>query len=322
MYAHISISRALIIFALLASTTVFAQYGEYDESEPTSDGGYTPYIIGGANPGGNRNCAEVGVAFWDDATHYKCYSAKRDYPDEFGEGFADISGNPECDPDQNITVNVTDGTYVEFWADLYGIGAAIIKGSSNANVYVYDLTGPQVFHDSGLAPPLHPNGIPAGLSNIGGFCWNPIPPDDPPPDECWEDETAWADGDRYNIRKRNWATYTAQADLLSGVTLYAGQFMDAGTVWGSVVGSQMLISIQLNEGWRFGLYPVDDDDGAPIYDNNLKVQDYGSAPSGNPRPGRFMWKAFAEGDYAEIFVPLNRYYGIHVDVEHLVECPD
>jgi len=315
MFSCNLITRALAIAALLLSGTAFAQFAE---SEPTSGAGYTPYIIDGPNPGGNRTCADVGVAFWGDADHYKCYSAKRDYPVEFPLGFENISGNPECDPDQNITVSITDDTYVEFWADLYGIGAAIIKGSSNANVYIYDWFGPQVFHDFGLAAPPNPSGDPAGLSNIGGFCWNPIPPDDPPPDECWADETAWSDGSRYNQRKRNWAMYSAIGDLEAGVTLYAGQHMDAGTVW--YIAPYLVI--QLNEGWRFGLYPVDDDEGEPIFDNNIKVQDYASAPSGNPRPGLFEWKMFAEGDYAEIMVPQNNYYGIHLDVEHLVECPD
>ena len=56
-------------------------------SEPVSFNGVTPYIIPGANPGGNRTCAEAGYAFFGNATYYQCWSAKRD-PDDFGLGFA------------------------------------------------------------------------------------------------------------------------------------------------------------------------------------------------------------------------------------------
>lgn len=65
-----------------------------------------------------------------------------------------------------LTVN-TDGTYVNF-SSTFGIGVAIVKGSDDANVYVYD---PQVNSDSGLASPPNASGKPAGLSNLT-FCWN------------------------------------------------------------------------------------------------------------------------------------------------------
>jgi hypothetical protein len=315
MYSKRWISRALVFAALLTST---AAYAVNVPSEPDSDLGVTPYVIPGTNPGGNRTCAEVGIAFRGNAAHYQCWSAKRDYPDEFADGFDDISGNPDCA--QDIIVDVTGDTFVEFWASPYGIGAAIIKGSNNANVYVYDLSGFQALHDSGLASPPNPNGDPAGLSNIGGFCWNPTPGDEG--DECWEDETAWADGSRY-VRRGNWATYTSYSGEPKCVVLYAGQTMDAGDVcFSAPVDGEVSISIELNEGWRFALYPADYEDGIPVMDNNVKVQDYASAPSGNPAPGLFMWKKFAEGDTTSIQVPPNNFYGVHVDVEHLVECPD
>lgn len=319
MCSYQSISRVLACAALLASTAAFAQGVP---SAPDSDLGVTPYIIPGASPGGNRTCQEVGVAFWSDALHYQCWSAKRDYPDEFGDGFYNISGDPACDPDQVITVTVVGDTYVSFTAFPYGIGAAIIKGSSAANVYAYDyFLSYQPLEDSGLASPLTPSGYPAALSNIGGFCWNPTPYD-PPGDECWDDETAWAAGPRYTQRG-NWATYTPYSGRVMKVALMAGKHMEAGIVYFSEpFGGMVTITIELNEGWRFAMYPVDDDDGVPVWDNNVKIQDYASAPSGNPAPGLFMWKQVAEGDWTEIDVPLNNFYGVHVDVEHLVECPD
>jgi hypothetical protein len=315
------ISRAIATAALLACTSALAIEGV--ESAPDSYLGVTPYIIPGANTGGNRTCAEVGVAFWSDALHYQCWSAKRNYDsdlDEFDGGFEDISGNPDCA--QDISVYVLDDTYVSFTAFPYGIGAAIIKGSNAANVYAYDyFLGFQPLADADLASPLNPSGDPAGLSNIGGFCWNPTP-FDPPGDECWEDETAWADGDRY-MQRGNWATYTPYYGEPMSVALFAGQTMDAGVVsFSAPLGDTVTITIELNEGWRFAMYPVDDDDGEPVWDNNVKVQNYASAPSGNPAPGLFMWKKIAVGDYTTIEVPADNFYGVHVDVEHLVECPE
>lgn len=320
MCSYQSVSKALTCAALMASTAAFAQNVP---SEPVSDLGVTPYIIPGANPGGNRTCAEVGVALWSDALHYQCWSAKRNYDtdsDQFDGVFEDISGNPDCA--QEISVNVADDTYVSFAAFPYGIGAAIIKGSSDANVYAYDyFLGYQALEDAGLASPLNASGNPANLSNIGGFCWNPTPYD-PPGDECWADETAWAAGKRYTPRG-NWATYTSYSGEPKCVLLYAGQTMDAGDVcFSAPVNGEVTISIQLNEGWRFAMYPVDDEDGEPVWDNNVKVQDYASAPSGNPEPGLFMWKQVAEGASTSIDAPRNYFYGVHVDVEHLVECPE
>ncbi len=47
---------------------------------------------------------------------------------------------------------------------------------------------------------------------------------------------------------------------------------------------------------------------------NLAVQDYEEAPSGNPAPGRFDYKKVASGTEASITVPLNNFYGIHLNV--------
>ena len=309
-----------LAIALIASALTLGAVGttmaQGIESEPISDEGVTPYIIAGKNPGGNRTCAEVGHAFYGNAAYYQCRSDKLDYTFADGKSFEDISGNEDCDRNV-IDVEVTDGTYVEFTALPYGIGAAIVKGSADANVYVYN---PQLISDAGLAAPLTASGNPAGLSNLT-FCWNP---DElgPPQGICYEDETAWADGARYT-RRGNWATYTAY-EVGKTVPLYAGQTLEAGSVTFSAPDGNNVVTIDvaLNAGWRFALVPdgVDEDDNT-VYDNNLKVQDYEIAPSGNPAPGLFRWKTFAEGQVGSIEVPLNNFYGVHVDVERQVACP-
>ena len=286
-------------------------------SEPVSFNGVTPYIIPGANPGGNRTCAEAGYAFFGNATYYQCWSAKRD-PDDFDLGFADISGNPLCD--RNVITASNDGTHVEFTAGPDGVGAALIKGGSGGgNVYVYQ---PQSLGDSGLASPPNSNDIPAALSHVDSFCWNPVSPQSGPPGPCYEEETAWANGARY-VRKGNWATYTSYADVEKSVVLFAGQTMDAGDVTFSAPSDGMVtITIELNAGWRFALVPVGENNGTPIFDDNIKVQNYPATPAAkNPAPGLFKYKTVAEGQLGQIEVPSAAYYGVHVDVERQVACP-
>ena len=129
-------------------------------------------------------------------------------------------------------------------------------------------------------------------------------------DECelWADETAWADGDRYE-NPGNWATYTEYAADTT-VTLYAGQTYEAGTVNFAPDNGDVAITITLNSGFRFADVP-----------ENVKVENYASAPSGNPSPGGFSDKDYAdpEDNTFEIIVPLNNFYGVHVDVER---CAD
>ena len=80
-------------------------------------------------------------------------------------------------------------------------------------------------------------------------------------------------------------------------------------------GGQVTITITLSAGWRFALNPVGEDaNGDPIYDNNIKVQDYSTPPSGNPAPGLFAWKTVATDSVGVIQVPQNNYYGVHADV--------
>lgn len=331
MYTNAStFKKSVLSFAIiLASGAAVANEplaGWGNTSAPVSDGNVTPYIIAKTGQdgqpifgdrGGNRTCNDVGKAFFGNAEYYRCWTDKQDFEDDgFATDFVNVSDDPECIND--IAVTVSEGTYVSFSAGPDGIGAAIIKGGSDANVYVYE---PQVLSDSGLASPINASGGPAGLSNIGGFCWNPNPEGDGDEPSCYSDETAWAAGTRY-VTKGNWATYTPYT--LSPVTLFAGKTMNSGTVtFSAPVNNVVTITVTMNDGWRFALNPVDyDENNEPIYDNNIKVQDYaGTPPKSNPAPGLFSWKTFANGQVGTIEVPQNSLYGIHVDVEQEVACP-
>lgn len=120
-------------------------------SSPTSSGGVIPYIVSPAGPGGNVTCTMLG---------YANSSARVNYNGSFDAAFP-----------TGISVTVTGGTYVA-WTSTFGIGAVIVKGGNDANVYEYS---PTRTSDSGLASPPNSSGNPAGLSNLT-FCWNgPIP---------------------------------------------------------------------------------------------------------------------------------------------------
>lgn len=66
----------------------------------------------------------------------------------------------------------------------------------------------------------------------------------------------------------------------------------------------VVITIALADDWKFK-------DTA----ENVKIQDYDAAPSGNPNPGQFAHKAQAGSSPFTIAVPENAFYGIHVDLE-------
>ena len=128
----------------------------------------------------------------------------------------------------------------------------------------------------------------------------------------WVDETGWAVGTRYVV-KGNWGMYVDYHDVEKTVNLIADGGDGVGIVAGSVNFSapsseEVTITIELNEGWRF-----------KDVDDNVKIQDYDSIPTAkNPKPGKFDHKGdAAESTVAEIVVPANSYYGVHVDLEWL-----
>lgn len=123
-----------------------------------------------------------------------------------------------------------------------------------------------------------------------------------------ETETAWAaNGDDpltlpYNSNGRgNWATYVEYDGVEKSVKLFAGKTTPVGTVDFSapIDDDYIEITITLEGDWFY-------DPGSII-----AIQDYDSAPSGNPPPGRFDHK-FNPGE--PIMVPMNEFYGIHAVV--------
>jgi hypothetical protein len=212
------------------------------------------------------------------------------------------------------SANVTDGTEPTpvSWTGLAGLVQAAIDGETELTLRVKDSIEPTVSGN----PPQQDNAI---FTSREGAADAEAPPDSFPPrlvidvscDECetWVDETAWSDGERYQD-PGNWATYTTYvAD--STVTLFAGQFYDAGSVhFSSPDDGDVTITITLNAGFRF----------ADVLEN-VKVQGYEIAPSGNPAPGLFDNKETADpGDISfEIVVPVDNFYGVHVDLER---CAD
>lgn len=164
---------------LLAAIVMVAGLGscEQDESEitlkkgdtgnettvPGSTQGITPVIIPGSNNGGNVTCAMVAEAFSLPVGYFHC-GEKIDYNGTMFEGeFPD-----------GLMVEVTDGKYVSFSMEepllidgkYYVVGAVIVKGGNNANVYFYP---GGAMSDSGLSSPVNASGKPAGLSNLT-FC--------------------------------------------------------------------------------------------------------------------------------------------------------
>lgn len=141
-------------------------------------------------------------------------------------------------------------------------------------------------------------------------CTNDPPP--PPSDElCYDNETAWAFGERY-ISKGNWATYVTYSPN-SVAILYAGKFTNVGTAHFSEADSDgnVKITINLTNGWML--------DERNSYTEPIKVQGYDTAPSGNPSPGSFT---SYKGTEFEFFVPKAKYYGVHLDVIKTIKCED
>lgn len=160
---------ALVMVAALGScqqedNDVLLKKGNADDygiSLPVSKGGIVPQIIEGSNNGGNRTCAEV--AAWFHTAFDVCGERVNYNNGEFDKLFPD-----------GLKVIVTDGTFVAFEVaefiqigeKYYKVGAVIVKGSNQANVYWYPDGS---FGDSGLASPVNASGKPSGLSNLT-FC--------------------------------------------------------------------------------------------------------------------------------------------------------
>lgn len=131
--------------------------------------------------------------------------------------------------------------------------------------------------------------------------------DEPPVEMCYQDETAWAAGSRY-VTQGNWATYTPYV-ANTPVNVFAGQNYLVGTVtFSEVVDGKVTITLAALNGAR--LQSVAE---------SVKIQGYETAPSGNPAPGLFTTY---KGDETTVTVDAYAYYGIHLDVQRVVDCPE
>ncbi|MPM31694.1 hypothetical protein SDC9_78251 [bioreactor metagenome] len=129
--------------------------------------------------------------------------------------------------------------------------------------------------------------------------------DEPPVEVCYQDETAWAAGSRY-VAQGNWATYTPYV-ANTPVNVFAGQNYLVGTVtFSEVVDGKVTITLAALNGAR--LQSVAE---------SVKIQGYETAPSGNPAPGLFTTY---KGNETTVIVDAYAYYGIHLDVQRVVDC--
>ncbi|EOZ92268.1 hypothetical protein A33Q_4361 [Indibacter alkaliphilus LW1] len=158
---------------------IFGSEAPGEASSPTSAGGVMPYIIAGANAGGNRTCAEVSSAF---NVSFESSTGKDDYGSE-----AQYDLGP-------FTIKMTGGTFIE-WTfngsedECLDEVAFIVKGGNAANVYVYS---GGFTTDSGLASPPNSSDESAGLSNLT-ICYTVTTKPDAPTvsvesvEECYEE---------------------------------------------------------------------------------------------------------------------------------------
>jgi hypothetical protein len=181
-------------------------------------------------------------------------------------------------------------------ADGYTLGEGCVLAATKA--------GNQDIRTAG--PPANPNKSPGYACIIGPVC-------ETEEQEVCGDETAWAaNGDtalelRYTPQG-NWATYVAYSTWEKTVYIFAGRTIYVGTAtFSDPVDGMVTISINLTEATFY------DDPDKPGSDN-LMVQGYALAPSGNPAPGLFPYKKACSGTTCSIPVPENNFYGVHLVV--------
>jgi len=283
----------------------------------TSNSGVVPVVLN-LQPGGNVACSDLDGEYlyssgkWDLETE----GWTRDKnTGEFYSDFPNLEDEEETEPGK-FTVDYNPETKEFKWTFTPAPGASltglsiIVKGGPNANVYTYTdfdrlfNKDDGTYGDSGLTAPINPKTKkPFDLSNLT-FCYsneNQI---------CYGEETAWAAGERYEDRG-NWATYTPFDGVKIEKILYAGQTIDIGTVTFSPEGDQVRITINLKD--------------AKFQDvaENVKIQGYAVAPSGNPAPGGFTThKGTADEDDTSYSIVVDKfdYYGVHVDSAPIGDC--
>jgi len=112
----------------------------------------------------NPTCAEAGFD----------YGFRINNPDETGfpsgtftmtETYGDLYGGAPDDPNNSVTITSTDGVYLD-WSATLGMDAVLVKGGSDANIYVYD-PPEEEGRDTGLSTP----GAGYGISHVE-FCYD------------------------------------------------------------------------------------------------------------------------------------------------------
>lgn len=266
------------------------------ESAPISDAGVTPAIIDGANNGGNRTCGEVAEAF---NTLFNLSIGQINYND----------GEFDTPWPAELNVVVTNGTYVSFNLEkpvkidgkCYVVGAVIVKGSNEANVYFYENGA---MSDEGLAAPVNASGNPAGLSNLT-FCFYEVECEE---EECYEynEETAWAGIAGGGAA---WWFYIKTSDI-GPYPIYAGQELVEGAFVNIVAG---MLTIDLGD--NLMLQDVSE---------AIKIQVYNTIPTRRPAAGRFT--TYKGGMLPEGGIDVSGYnfVAVHLDavVKVLVDCPE
>ncbi|MCH8546197.1 MAG: hypothetical protein LAT54_05645 [Cryomorphaceae bacterium] len=257
---------------------------------------------GGAisRPGGNADCNGADYEFSSARVNrdFNETSGTFEWSEPFPDGFTISYDESSKQLSWSYQPVMIDGVLM----CLDGI-QVITKGGPNAQTYTY---ASGVHCGEELEAPRHSrNNSLLDISNVT-ICYNLVPCTIDNNDPCYEGETAWSDGDRYQ-NPGNWATYTTYPIGGGTVNLYAGQTHLAGTVtFSAVVNGEVTIDIALNSGFVL-----------QSGDETVKIQGYDNAPSGNPAPGGFDTY---KGNALTIVVDAYNYYGIHLDVNREVPC--
>ncbi|MDP4766500.1 MAG: hypothetical protein NWR61_09160, partial [Pseudomonadales bacterium] len=193
----------------------------------------------------------------------------------------------------------------------YTVCAVIVKASTYALVYNSD---PAASSDTGLYSPTNPNN-----GNLFDISHVSLVFSEADGGQCYEEETAWAEGDRY-VNRGNWAMNVPYAGEEKTVDLIADftNYVDAGDVtFSAPVAGVVTITINLTGGAIFYY-----DGASERADENLKIQDYDKAPNKTPKIGLFdhKWTFDVGTTTATVQVPQNNFYGIHVDLALVVDC--
>jgi hypothetical protein len=240
-------------------------------------------------------CGQAGGTCWDFALKVDNWDEDNGMDGEY------YYTDDETDITNTITISNSSGSTFD-WASIWPVCKVIVKAGTEAFIYNYE----GAFGDVQLVAPDGKD-----ISHVT-FCFSE-------PGMCYEEETAWAEGTRY-VKKGNWAMYVDYYGVEKTVNLIADytNYVNAGTVtFSAPVDGKVTITVNLTGGAIF-YYDLND----PLYDNNLKVQDYDKAPTKTPSPGLFKWKTNIETGSitGSIVVPVKNFYGVHVDIALPVPC--